>query len=168
MVDLSIVMLELEHLKIEVNPPASYGNTESSVIFSTWTWPCSVQIWPPFSWRFGQASQGEKITTELTCWKVGDGIFGIFCWSLLFFPIENMIINLKAFFWGVEILRQCQWNGRPRWSDWQYLFGLRTPCIILYPLVMDRDFQINVLGVIAIPKKIDTCFQDGIDMYRWW
>jgi hypothetical protein len=33
-------------------------------------------------------------------------------WDILlespFFSIENMIINLKAFFWGVEILRQCQ------------------------------------------------------------
>ena len=35
----------------------------------------------------------------------------------------------------------------------------------VYPLIMDWDFQINVLGVRAIPKKIDKGFQDSIDMF---
>ena len=95
--DLSIYLLELEHLKIEVNP-ASYGNTESSVIFSTWTWPCSVfprlDLHPvPDLHSPDDLARQAKAKKSQRNWHVGrwaTGYLGYFAGvSLLFFPLRT-------------------------------------------------------------------------------
>lgn len=134
---------------------------------------CVSQIWPPFSWRFGQASQDETITTtELTCWKVGHGIF---CWSLLespfFFHWEHDHKPSGIFFWGRDFeTMSMKWQSKMIRLAF-FFFGLNLAQG--YHLISPSHGQglkknNGNWGYPAIPKKIDTCFQDAIDMYRWW